>query len=158
VANAGATLRVGVRFIARKRPVVPRVRLGRFLPSGTSCPGTGGLHPVLDGYGCFENGGTVHLSLRQAMSGATGIVLFGLGSASLPLGNGCSLNIGPVLAHPILALPLFGTGGAGQGFTTVSFVVPPGTVVASLALQALVFDVGAPGGFSATNGLRIAVE
>ncbi|MBK9387072.1 MAG: hypothetical protein IPN34_19835 [Planctomycetes bacterium] len=138
--------------------VVPRVCLGRFLASGTSCPGTGGIHPVLDGYGCFGSGGTVHLSLRQAMSGATGILLFGLGPASLPLGNGCSLNIGPVFADPILALPLFGTGGAGQGFTTVNFVVPPGTIVASLALQALVFDVGAPGGFSATNGLRIAVE
>jgi hypothetical protein len=74
------------------------------------------------------------------------------------LGNGCNLNIGPLFADPILALPLFGTGGAGQGFTTVSFVVPQGTVVASLALQALVFDLGAPGSFSATNGLRIVVE
>ncbi len=138
--------------------VVPRVCLGRYLPTGTSCPGTGGINPVLDGYGCYGSGGTVHLSLRQAMSGATGILLFGLGPASFPLGNGCNLNIGPVFADPIVALPLFGSGGAGQGFTTVNFVVPQGTVVASLALQALVFDVGAPGGFSATNGLRLIVE
>lgn len=137
---------------------VPGICLGRVLSTGTSCSGTAGIDPILEGYGCYGSGGTVHLSLRQAMSGAIGILLFGLGPASIPLGNGCSLNIAPVFADPIIALPLFGTGGAGQGFTSVNFTVPPNTVVSSLALQALVFDVGAPGGFAATNGLRLIVE
>ncbi|MBL8901196.1 MAG: hypothetical protein JNM84_26450 [Planctomycetes bacterium] len=50
----------------------------------------GGIDPFLDGYGWFRNGGTVHLSLRQAMSDATGIHCFGLGPASFPLVDGCT--------------------------------------------------------------------
>jgi hypothetical protein len=138
--------------------IVPGICTGRFLPTGPSCPGTGGIAPVLDGFGCYGSGGTVHLSLSQAMSGTTGFLLFGLDAASVPLGNGCTLNIGPVFADPLLALPLFGTGGAGRGFTTVSFTVPTGTLVAPLALQALIFDLGAPGSIAATNGLRIVVS
>ncbi|MBL8899147.1 MAG: hypothetical protein JNM84_16025 [Planctomycetes bacterium] len=137
--------------------IVPGICTGRFLPTGPSCPGTGGIAPVLDGFGCYGSGGTVHLSLSQAMSGTTGFLLFGLDAASVPLGNGCTLNIGPVFADPLLALPLFGTGGAGRGFTTVSFTVPTGTLVAPLALQALIFDLGAPGAIAATNGLRIVL-
>ncbi|MBK9386181.1 MAG: hypothetical protein IPN34_15320 [Planctomycetes bacterium] len=138
--------------------IVPGICTGRFLPTGPSCPGTGGIAPVLDGFGCYGSGGTVHLSLSQAMSGTTGFLLFGLDAASVPLGNGCTLNIGPVFADPLLPLPLFGTGGAGRGFTTVSFTVPTGTLVAPLALQALIFDLGAPGSIAATNGLRIVLS
>lgn len=43
-------------------------------------------------------------------------------------------------------------------FITVAFTIPQNTVVLSLAPQGLVFDVGAPGGFAATNGLRLIVE
>jgi hypothetical protein len=129
-----------------------RPSVGRF---GSGCAGSGGYTPQLDISGCYNPGGFVHLGIGSAPSGGIALLLFGLTPASFPVGNGCSLLIAPVFQAPQIALPLFGSGGAGRGFTSIGLSIPAEVLVSPLVAQAFILDSQALAGFTLTNGVRL---
>lgn len=144
-------------FGARAFDLVDGTCHGAFQPYGAGCPGSGGIVPTLDVYGCLGDGGTIVVRVLDAMTGTNAIGLFGLMPGAFPLGNGCTLLLDPPLASPNLFLPIFGTGGPGRGFASLPLNVPPGLPPASFTLQAFLLDPGAMGSFASTNGVRIEV-
>lgn len=122
---------------------------------GSGCAGSGGYTPQLDISGCYNPGGFVQLGIGSAPSGSIALLLFGLAPASFPLGNGCSLLISPVFQAPQIALPFFGSGGPGRGFTSIGISIPAEVLTSPLVAQAFVLDAQAAAGFTLTNGVRL---
>lgn len=113
---------------------------------GTGCPGTNQLVPMLvEGQDTSGGlGGSILLTVANAPASAPCILGFGFGSTPVPLPNGCTLLTVPVGTVFLLLSPL------GRG--ALSLAVPPG-VLARIEAQAFVFDLGASGGFTVTNGV-----
>jgi hypothetical protein len=152
----GATRSLGFLFqLSSGLEVIEGACNSRLASYGTGCPGSGGYTPELSASGCYNASGYVHLGLSQAPSGSTALLLFGLAPTSFPIGNGCNLLIAPVFNDPQIALPLFGSGGAGRGFTAIGLSIPPGVVTTSLVTQVFMLDPGAAGGFTMTNGVKL---
>lgn len=122
---------------------------------GSGCAGSGGFTPTLAITGCPAPLGTVQLSIKKALGQSTALVLFGLGPTAMDLGNGCLLQVAPMLPS-VLLLPLNGAG-PGTGTATVSSVVSYGHVSGTFAAQAFVFDASSPLGVVATNGVQITI-
>jgi hypothetical protein len=57
----------------------------------------------------------------------------------------------------VLPVQILGPGGLGNGYAVLPIQIPTNVVLGPLAMQALLLDAGAPGGFSSTNGLAILV-
>jgi hypothetical protein len=150
VSIRGPFLGCGYGFVVLEGSCRPSV--SRF---GTGCAGSGGFTPQLNISGCYNPGGFVQLGVGEAPSGSVALLLFGLAPASFPIGYGCELLIAPVFQAPQIALPLFGSGGAGRGFTSLGLSIPASVPTAPLVAQAFVLDVQAPGGFTVTNGVRL---
>lgn len=122
---------------------------------GVSCPGTGGLAPLLTAGGCPTATGSLWISLSGGLGGAMAFLFFGSSQASILLPGGCLLQISPIFASPVFALPLDGVG-PGEGGATV-FAVPLGLSPGVLTTQGLVLDAGAPAGYSVTNGVELTI-
>lgn len=127
-----------------------------FMPHGNSCAGSGGFSPSLSLTGCATPGGTVTLSAAGGLGGSVVFVGFGLNPATIPLSDGCYLNISPLLPSGVL-LPLFGAN-PGQGMITVSSALPIGLgAPASVELQGFFQDPTLAQGYTASNGVTMSV-
>lgn len=118
---------------------------------GMGCPGTNNLTPVLVQSGNTTGGlgGTMNLQLANAPANGVGVLVFGLGSASIPTPNGCTLLTNPLSTTLVLT--------NGKGRAPYAFVVPP-AVQAAFQVQAAMLDAGAIGGYTLTNGVSPDVQ
>ncbi len=119
---------------------------------GAACPGSTGATPALTASRCAVTGCPFTLEVTNGLPSSTAFLFVGAAQANLPLGNGCSFLVAPVLP-PLLPLPLDLAGDA-----SVTLTLPAGALGAQPTLQALVSDPNAALGFSATGGLRVTVE
>ncbi len=126
--------------------------LGTLTPYGTGLPGSGGIVPQLDVTGCFAAGSnSLEFEVTNGLGGASGLVLVGTETASLPLEGGTLL-----VAPPFVTLVTIALDGSGPGTGTLTIPVPPtGPAPAGtkITLQAAFFDAAAPYGISFSNGL-----
>lgn len=126
---------------------------------GAGCPGTGNVVPSIDDLatydGCFFDGDSVTYRIANGLGGSACVLLISAGQAQLPLQGACSLLVSPAAVS--LVVPLFGVG-PGGGSITLNSSIPVGVPSASIFMQAFVLDGGAPGGFAATNGMRLTVQ
>ena len=129
-------------------------------PYGVGCPGTGGFVPQFDLGGCVANGYDAVVEIEQGLGGASAFLFLGLGSASLPMGGGCTLNVFPLLPTPVGPFPLT-PGGPGAGSISLPITIPPtvDALVVTVTLQAFVADPTAPSGvgFSNSNGVQVTL-
>jgi hypothetical protein len=123
---------------------------------GIGCAGSGGFTPVLSLAGCAEPGEIVALGLTQGLGGAAAWLLFGTGSATLPLPGGCTLLIDPLLPAVLGPVGLSGSV-PGSGQFVVSGSVPLGAGTGTITIQAFVIDPGVPAGYSGSNGVVLTV-
>jgi hypothetical protein len=125
---------------------------------GSGCPGAGGFVPELSTWPePVTPGLKLDLYTFNGLGGAPALMLFGLQAGSVPLANGCTLLVDPVLSF---SLPfVLHSGGPGQGYATLSGLVPWGTPPGvEFVAQVFVKDPFAPGHKCATNGVRIEIE
>lgn len=122
---------------------------------GAGCVGSGGFVPALGLDGCPRKGTTVTVTLDDTLGGATALIAFGTGRGDTPLANGCPLLVAPLLPQ-VAVVPLAGAG-AGAGGFAASVLVPANAPTATVTLQVLVADPGAPGGIAASNGVEARV-
>jgi hypothetical protein len=123
---------------------------------GTGCPGSGGHTPVLSLAGCAEPGQPVALALTKGLGGAGAVLLFGIGSAALPLPGGCTLLTAPLLPAVLGPVPLSGTG-PGNGLFVVTGTIPLGTATGTIYIQGFVIDPGSSSTYAASNGVVLNV-
>lgn len=123
-----------------------------FVPYGSGCPGTGGIVPSLSMSGRPESGGDVTVRIDSALGGAVALVLVGSQTADLPLGQGCSLLLAPILSTASLTLP---GSNEGEGFAAIPAVVPASAVGMTATIQAVILDDGSTRGFAVTNGVEV---
>jgi len=124
-------------------------------PYGVGCPGPGGFVPKVATSSCAELGQPFTLTIDDALGGALAVFFVGTGPTSIPLSNGCSFLVSPLLP-PLFSLPLGGAG-PGGGFTILASTIPLSAPVGVVVhLQALI-DHG-DGTFSASNGARIPIQ
>ncbi|MBK6940063.1 MAG: hypothetical protein IPH13_07625 [Planctomycetes bacterium] len=126
---------------------------------GAGCAGSGAIVPTLSDLasydGCFVDGASVSYRVAQGLGGSTCVLLISPGMSNVPLANGCSLLVAP---SPLsVVVPLFGVG-PGGGSITLNASIPVGVPAASIFMQGFVLDGGAPGGYAATNGMRLTVQ
>jgi len=117
------------------------------------CNGTGGFAPNLEIDGCAASWQSIDVTIGKAYGGEIAYLLIGLQTASIPLGNGCSIALDPLPIVPILPLP--GPPAAGEGEISFSAPLPAIGHAFSAYIQAVCTDPGAPGGLSATNAVGI---
>jgi hypothetical protein len=127
---------------------------GRFLPYGAGLAGSGGHVPELRAVFSPCPGASVALEAQGLLGGAAGALAWGLASAALPFKGGTLLvQLGP----PGGLIPLVFPGvGAGGGALVLPFTFPDDPLLAgaSVYLQVLAADPGAPKGVSLSNGLQ----
>lgn len=118
---------------------------------GFGCAGSNNLTPVLVQSGDTQGGlgGTINLQIANAPANSAAAFVFGLGAASSPLPNGCTL-----LLNPISTLFTF-TNSKGRVALPLGI---PAAVQAAFNVQGGVLDAGAPGGFSVTNAVSPTVN
>lgn len=119
---------------------------------GAGCNGSLSAPPVLTASACAVTGAPFTLGVENGLPSSTAFVFVGSAPASLPLGDGCTFLVSPVLP-PLFPLPLDASGAG-----AVTLTIPSGALGAQPALQALVVDPAASLGFAATNGLRVTIE
>lgn len=124
---------------------------GQIVTYGAGSAGTGGVAPSLSAVGCAEPGQAVTLAINGGLGGAAGLLAIGPEQASLPIGGGATLLVGPALQLLLLPVTL-ASGGSGTGTWSVTWVLPP-ALPGSLAFQALVTDPASPIGFATSNGV-----
>lgn len=124
-------------------------------PYGFPCPGSGDFLPRLGWTGCPTPGAVVTVDIRQGLGGSLALLLAGTARDVLELPGGCILRVAPAVRVATLRLA-----GSGPGMGSVSFTatISPGLPAQSIHLQALVFDPGVPGKFSATEALEIQLR
>ncbi len=104
---------------------------------GYGCSGPSGHTPVLIGRGTPSAGGLASLGILNGPGGASGVLVLGWGSTTVPLLPGCDIHIAP-LSQLFLPITL-SAGGAGDGITTVQFPLPPAILVSGY-WQAAIFE------------------
>lgn len=124
---------------------------------GSGCPGTGGFTPALAITGNPKPGSTVSMKVTQGLGGATSVVFLGYTKTALPFGNGCTLNVSPLLPSVIGPYSLSGSG-AGNGKLTVTLGIPNNLPPTIFTLQAFSFDSAAPGGIANSNGWELVIQ
>jgi hypothetical protein len=127
---------------------------GAFVPYGAGLAGSGGFVPRLHGLFAPCPGATAAIEMEDVLGGAFGSLAWGLLPAAAPFKQGTLLvGLGPPGGLIPLAFPGSGDGGAAL---TLDFTLPdlPALTGASLYLQVLVADPGAPAGVSMSNGLE----
>jgi hypothetical protein len=109
------------------------------------CPGTGGMSPNLVQSGNVTGGGTIYMTVSNALPNTVGLFILGLGRIPAQLPNGCAMLTPPVSTLITLFDPV--------GRSRMTINVPP-SVTGGFTAQALVLDAGGPGGYTATNGVE----
>lgn len=128
---------------------------GELYEYGASCAGSGGFVPHLVANGPPTAGSWIEFSVLNGLGGAAGYFYIGLGQTNVPLGNGCSLLIDPILPNPVPFV--LGGAGAGNGTYSIGFQISPTSGPGSLTIQAFLADPGATPGSAQTNGLQYTV-
>ncbi|QDU65168.1 Ig-like domain-containing protein [Engelhardtia mirabilis] len=123
---------------------------------GFGCPGSGGFMPYLQASGCPTPGGSVDLTLSNAVGGGQTLFAIGTGLGISELIPGCILRTDPLL----LLSSAFGLGGAAPGDGSLQVTLPfgPAAPVATWTIQAWVIDPGAPGFLSSSNAVVLDVQ
>lgn len=123
-------------------PLITRLHRGQ----GIGCPGSGGQIPI-----CVQNadvagglGGSMLFTASNAVPGTFGLFAVGLQSASLPLGNGCTLLLLPYTS----VLVNFDAGGR----SAMRLNLPAG-VTGMFHVQYALWDQGVASGFTLTNAV-----
>lgn len=135
----------------------PAGNCGSATTYGDGCPGTWLFTPELTMNGCFKAGGNAQLDLKLGLGGANAFLMFGLNPAALPLQNGCTLNVTPLLPIVLGPLPLT-PGIPSQGAFSMGLVLPPSVTPGTIRMQAFVADPGVPQGYSNTKGLALTIQ
>ena len=114
---------------------------------GRGCAGSGGRTPMLvaNQGTSGAQGGPILLATANAPANAPCAYVVGAIRASLPLPNGCTLLLPPMVTVP-LTLDAFGG-------NVLRLTVPP-NVLGVIDVQTAVIDAGAPGNFTLTNGVE----
>jgi hypothetical protein len=119
--------------------------------TGAGCGGSGGA-PVLAGsLPCVGNRGT-SLELIAAAPLAPALFGFSGSSASVPLGGGCTLLLGPLGATTFVL-----TSATGNARLGVPVPEDPALRGITLFAQGVVLDASGPSGLAFTGGLRLVV-
>lgn len=124
---------------------------------GHALAGSGALAPELALGGCPRTGELVTFEVTRGLGGAFGTLVLGANRADLPFRGGILVPETSFARFPhVLA---GATGQAGSGATTLAAQVPldPALLGLTFFLQGVYRDAGAPGGFSLTNALSLAV-
>ncbi|MBI4878540.1 MAG: FG-GAP repeat protein [Planctomycetes bacterium] len=128
---------------------------GAIQPHGSGCPGWLGFRPTFSLTGCAAPLGAVRINVSQGNGGVTALLVFGLQPASLPMSNGCTLNVAPLL--PVaLPLPLSGLG-PGSGTFDLDLIIPAGTPLGTICMQVFIPEPNAPAGYSNTAGIELTI-
>lgn len=125
---------------------------------GAGLAGSGGAVPSLVGIGCAQIGATPSLYVSNALGGAVAFHVLGIAMASIPALGGTLLVGSPWMLLPVV---LGGASGASQvGSHSLPLGIPnnPTLSGASVFVQTLVVDPGAPAGVSMTNGLQVTIQ
>ncbi len=123
----------------------------------TGCVGAGGFTPVLDVTGCASPGFLLEVGVSNALGHTSGLLLFGLGTASLPLNGSCALGIGPLAPALVIPITLSGNG-PGAGSISFAAQIPAVATPVEFHLQGVISDPNVPGGVAATNAMRIRID
>ncbi|MCI0587991.1 MAG: hypothetical protein L0323_14255 [Planctomycetes bacterium] len=118
-----------------------------YLDLGSSLAGTGGVGPLLHGFGALQAGGSVTLAAHRAAPDAAGILVLGTALSPTPILGGIFL---PSVGIPLVGFDASPTGDAVIAFGLPSPTVPPG---AQIYAQAAFMDPGAPQGVSFSNAI-----
>lgn len=122
---------------------------------GDGCIGPGGFEPRLSGDACMIIGQPFALAVEDANGGALAVFFAGVGTTTIPLGNGCDFLLTPVLP-PLFALPLGGTG-PGNGSTLLVTTIPASAPSGTTAFLQAIMDHG-DGTYATSNAFRITVQ
>jgi hypothetical protein len=131
-------------------------RAGYRVTYGAGKAGTGGVVPVLLAAAVPVTGGLLTLNAGQTRGGTTGVVFLGFGRTAIPLLGGTLLTI-PSATFGVVLGGAPGAPGAGSGAVVLPVPADPLLVGVVLDFQAVITDVGAANGFSATNGVEVAI-
>lgn len=128
---------------------------------GQACAGTGGFTPVLSLDGYPTAGGTIDVSLEQALGGQPAVLLLGLNKitpTSFSL-DPCYLNIN-ALAAPVITLPPLPGVGPGNGSLSFSASIPAVGVPigTTIHIQAFCGDPGAAAFLTSTRGVGLTTQ
>jgi hypothetical protein len=133
--------------------LLPAANAPVFHVYGDGCPAQGGYIPVLAGSGTPAWGNAVTLRVLNGPGGAPGVVAFGLGTGSVQILPGCSIQILPLLGF-VVPIGLGGTGG-GQGTGSLPLQIPPGAGPADLYLQTVLIEATS---LVLTNPLQMHIQ
>ncbi|MEM7203669.1 MAG: kelch repeat-containing protein [Planctomycetota bacterium] len=121
--------------------------------TGPACAASTGIVPALEAFG-LPWLGNPSLAVDVTADASTPLVyLIGAREIAAPIG-GCTLSVDPT---PPIAAIAAGTNAYGRGTLRLPLQIQPLLVGASLHLQALLLDRGAPFGFAASNGLAFDI-
>jgi len=140
---------------SRTGPMVTRIHWG--IGAGM-CVGTGGYAPFLIVSHSLVKPtpppGTVNFAITNGLGGASGFLMIGLLRTSIPLPNGCSLLVAPIVGTIPFWFRQTGPGNGRQDFT-LTF---PASVLGAFELQAAILDPGAKGGYVGTNSAPFTMK
>jgi len=117
-------------------------------PYGDGCPGTQGKTPTIAFSVCPSVETATTFDIADALGSAPGVMLIGMGQASIPAAGGCTLNIQTILFQVGVTMPA-------SGALSIPFVIPASAAGVNVTFQALVADGGVSQGFSASRGLEL---
>ena len=120
---------------------------------GAGCAGSFGVTPELSVIGCPQAGGTFTYKIHSDKGGAQALLLFGLGSTTVPSHYGCCIYVAPLLSAPVG--PLYLTGNPTTEGSLVGSLALPSVTPFSFAMQALVMETWLE--FAFTNGVKVSV-
>jgi lysyl endopeptidase len=132
----------------------PWLNCGSTKKYGTYC--TGGVFGAgshLSMGGCFRPRGIVEFYLNTVLGGGQALLFFGLSQAAIPMGNGCFLNVSPLL--PVIVGPLQLNA---QGYLVFESVLPATVTPGTFTMQAFMPAGSAPAGYMSTNGVEVTIS
>jgi len=130
---------------------------GGFLPYGAGLAGTGGLVPKFSMSGCAVPGGSIAVNLADVVGGASGLMLVGTASVSLPFKGGTLLTSPLILSVAIAVGGTPGVAGAGSLNLPAGLPAAPALSGAKLYLQAGFQDAGAIVNVSLSNAVLMEI-
>lgn len=117
---------------------------------GAACAGSNPIPPILSAVGCPTGGDVVTIAMTNGLPNSSALLFVGVTALSSPISGGCTLLVSPVV---MIALPI-----DAAGSITIPSVLPPGSPVVTVYLQAFNIDPGVPKGYASTNGISLAIQ
>jgi hypothetical protein len=131
--------------------------IGGFTTYGTGSAGTGGFVPAIAGVGEPRINQDVEVDVSNALGGASGILIVGVGRWNVPYAGGFLLVQPPWTVFPFALGGAPGVGGAGSIALVDTLPADPSLVGLAVDLQADVLDHGALLGMALSNGLEMTI-